>query len=58
MIAHAILSTDMDKRGHFSYDISLEDDDDFQGNDMCNDWAEILCEYNIDDQLEVCLTLV
>ena len=47
MIADAILTLDVGKRGHFSNDISLENGNDFEGNDMCNDWAEIFCEYNI-----------
>ena len=51
MIADAILSLDVGKRGHLSNDISLEIGNDFGGNDMVNDWAETFCEYNIDNQL-------
>ena len=32
VIADAILSSDVDKRGHFSNDISLENGNDFEGN--------------------------
>ena len=53
MITDAILSLDVGKRGHFSGDISLENDNDLEGNDMCNDLAETFCEYSIDNQFNV-----
>ena len=52
MIADAILSLDVGKRGHFRDDISLENGNDFEGNEMYNDWVETFSEYNIDDQLD------
>ena len=42
----------MDKRGHFSDDISLDSGNDFEGNDTCNEWVETFYEYNIDNQLD------
>ena len=52
VIADAKLSSDMGRRGHFSDGISLENGDDFEGNDIFNYWVETFCEYNIDDQLD------
>ena len=52
VIADAILHSDMGKEGHLSDNISLENGNDVKGNDICNDWAETFCEYNIDDQLD------
>ena len=40
VIADATLSLDVGERGHFSNDICLENGNDFEENDMCNDWAE------------------
>ena len=51
MIAGAILSSNVVERVHFSDDISLGSHNDFEGNYLCNDWAEIFCEYNMDDIL-------
>ena len=51
MIADVILSSDIGKIGHFGDGISRENGDDLEGNDMCNNWAETFCEYNVDDQL-------
>ena len=42
----------MGERGLFTDDISLENGNGFEGNDMCSDWVEIFCEYNIDDRLD------
>ena len=50
--ADAIFSSDIGKKGHFSEGISLENGNDFEGNVMCNDWAELFCEYNIHVQLD------
>ena len=49
--ADAILNSDVGKRGHFNNEISLENGNDFKGNDMCNDCVETYCEYNIENQL-------
>ena len=51
-IADAMLSSDMGKRRQVSDVISLENGNDFDGNDICNDWAEAFCENNINDQLD------
>ena len=50
--ADAILSYDICKRGNFSDGISPAKGNDFEGNDMCNDWVESFCEYYINDQLD------
>ena len=50
--ADAILSSAMGRRGGFSDGISLENSYDVEGNDICNDWIETLCEYSINDQLD------
>ena len=52
VIDHAILSFDVDKRGHFSDDVFLENGNDFEGNDRCNYWVETFCEYRIHVQLD------
>ena len=52
VIADAILSLDISKRGYFSDGISLDNGNDLEENDMCNDWVENFCEYSIDKQLD------
>ena len=54
VIADVIISSEtcynsMGKRGHSVDDISLEIGNNIDGNDVCNDWMEMFCEYNIDD---------
>ena len=52
VIADAILSSDIGERMHFSDGISLENGNEFEGNNICNDWAATFCEHDIDDQLD------
>ena len=57
VIADVILSSEtcyksIGKRGHFGDGISLENGYDIEWNDICNDWMQTFCEYNIDDQLD------
>ena len=52
MIADVILSSNMVKAGHFSDGISLENGNDFDKNNICNDWTETFCEYNIEYKLD------
>ena len=42
----------MGKTGHFSDCICLEIDNFIEGNDICNDWIVMICECDIDDQLD------
>ena len=57
MIADVMLSSEthynsIGKKGHFSDDVFLEIGNDIEGNDICNDWMEMFCECDIDDQLD------
>ena len=57
VIADVILNLEtfynsMGKRKHFSDGISLEIGNDIEVYDICNDWMETFCEYDIDDQLD------
>ena len=53
VIAAVILSSDMGKRGHIVEGISFKYENDFERNDLCNDWVETFGEYNINDYFDV-----